>query len=64
LEGTRVKKNIFDAFGVNTSQEEAMEMDATLAREPKSGIFNGFDHMDKLNQGKSGTSAKKYESLT
>jgi len=24
-----------------------MEMDATLPKEYKSGIFNGFDHMDK-----------------
>ena len=47
------KMMIFMHFGVNGSQEEAMDIDATLLMELKSCIFNGIDHLDKLKQKRS-----------
>ena len=42
--------SIFMHFGGHWSQMKAkyaaMEMDATLPREPKSGVFNGLSHLE------------------
>ena len=47
------KMMIFMHFGVNGSQEEAMDIDATLPRELKTCICNGFGHLGKLKQKRS-----------
>lgn len=39
-----------DGFRVNMSPREAIELNPTPLEEPKSGVFNDFDHMGKPRQ--------------